>query len=280
MRITNNTNISQSLYDAIVQVNRKYSKGVADYSATELISPARIRALRIKHYKELSEDVTELLWRFMGHLVHGAIANMDNSNVLAEERMFANVNGTVISGCPDRFDGISMIDYKFTSKYAVKDGVKPEWEAQLNIYDYIYFLNEFYTTDLWIEAILKDAVRDEPKIVKLQVPLWVRAKSKGYIEKRIKIHQDAEKELPLCTEEERWASPEKWALMKKGNKKAIKLYDTKDEAENRITMSEDPKIKYYIEHRPAISKRCKDYCIVSSFCDQYRKEKENGIDTP
>jgi len=30
--------------------------------------------------------------------------------------------------------------------------------------------------------------------------------------------------LPQCSEEERWQQPDKWALMTKGKKRALKLY--------------------------------------------------------
>ncbi len=265
MKITNKKNISQSLYDAIVAVNNKYTKGSADFSVTELIGPARIRVLKKKHSEELEEDVSDMIWRFLGHLVHGAIENMNNENVLAEERLFAYVNGIMISGAPDRFDGKAIIDYKLTSKYAVKEGIKIEWEQQLNLYRYLFACNGFEVQELWVEAILKDAVRDEDKVKRMQAPLWPLEGAESYLKERIAIHVDADRELPLCSREERWSTPEKWAVHKKGRKSALKLYNNEDEAERHI---DNLGSQYYVDYRKGEDKRCQDYCIVSKFCEQ------------
>jgi hypothetical protein len=61
----------------------------------------------------------------------------------------------------------------------------------------------------------------------------------------------------MCTDEERWTTPQKFALMKNGAKRATKLFDIKPET------VEDG---YFIEHRPAVYRRCEDYCSVSKFC--------------
>lgn len=275
MEITNKTGLSKALYDAIVKVDKKYSKGDADFSTTELIGSPRIRILMQRHKEEITEDASDLLWRFMGHVVHEVLANMDNTHVLVEERFFVTVDGKVISGCPDLYDGSKITDYKFTSKYAVKDGVKPEWEPQLNIYNYILERNGFNSRELEIEAILRDAVRDEPKTKTMKVLRWDTVITLAYIKGRIKLHLEAEKELPLCTEEERWHVPDKWALMKKNRKTAIKLYDNEKKALDSIT--DDGKT--YVEHRPGADKRCgcppKGYCAVSDFCEQFKKANRN-----
>lgn len=277
MKITNKTGLSQPLYDAIVKVNSKYSKGDADFSATELINTPRIRILTQKHFAELEEDASDLIWRFMGHIVHEVLASMDSKNALSEERLYITIDNKVISGCPDRYENGILSDYKFTSKYAIKDGIKEEWAAQLNIYCLLLSFNGFFVEKAQVESILKDAVRDEPKAKILNCLIWPKQETTDYIKKRIRLHLEAEKELPLCTDEERWHVPDKWALMKKGRKTAVKLYDSLNMADAGMKVAnQQPKANglYYVEYRAGVDKRCADYCAVSKFCDQHKESKK------
>jgi len=70
-------------------------------------------------------------------------------------------------------------------------------------------------------------------------------------------------ELPLCTDQDRWARPGKWALMKEGRKSAIKLYDEKPDIELEKNQ--------YLEERPGeYFKRC-EYCSAIQFCNQFKE---------
>ena len=91
--------------------------------------------------------------------------------------------------------------------------------------------------------------------------MWTLEATEDFIRERIALHT-AETPRP-CTDEERWHQPDKWALMKKGQKKAIKLYEEKPE---NLTLSKD----HFLEHRPGAYRRCEAYCPVAAVCPQNR----------
>lgn len=267
MKITNNNNLPQPLFDAICKVNAKYSKGDADYSTTQLIDSPRISQLRKQHWDEIEEDASDMIWRFFGSVGHEIIANMEHWNVLNEERMYVELDGKVISGCPDLFDGKKITDYKIT--FSAKE-VKSEWEKQLNVYRYILYDNKWEPGELEVVAILRGAVRDAPKIAVLPVRMWSIDYTEQYIRERIQRHTEAARILPDCTEEERWYTERKFAVMKRGNVKATKVFSLKVEANLYMKILQEKEKKViYIEERPGESKRCELYCNVSRFCTQY-----------
>jgi len=285
-----NDGLSPALFSAVIKVNDKYSKGGADYSVTELIDSPRILILKKQYYHELVENASDMLWRFFGHIVHMILAQMDNRNVLSEERLFMSIpmeqEVVVISGCPDRFDADGVLtDYKFTSKYSVKEGIKPEWEAQLNLYRRLLYMNYFSVEKLLLEAILRDAskARKEKGVVVLEAPMWTEEKALSYIKERIRLHREAEKELPLCSKGERWYKGESWAVKKGKNKNAIRngvfwCDDFEDEGKARglaERLAEDLGEPHWVDCRAGKSNRCEEYCIVSGFCTQW-KEEENA----
>jgi hypothetical protein len=85
--------------------------------------------------------------------------------------------------------------------------------------------------------------------------MWTLDEAEDYVKERIALHQLVEP--PMCTDEERWANPEQWALTKDGGKRATKLFNIKPETVDK---------GYHIEHRPAVYRRCQDYCSVAKWC--------------
>jgi len=221
-----------------------------------------------------------MIWRFFGSIAHEIIANSNDWNVLAEERLFLKLGDKTISGCPDLFDGNTITDYKITSKYSIKNGVKAEWERQLNIYRYILVNNGWQPVGLQIVAICRDAGKDDEKVVVLPVKLWSLEGTEKYIRDRIGLHIEAETVLPYCTEDERWYTECKYAVMKAGNKRAIKLHSLKIEANLHMKMLQEKEKKViYIEDRPGESKRCEKYCNVNKWCSQFLQGQVRGSGT-
>jgi len=92
------------------------------------------------------------------------------------------------------------------------------------------------------------------------------------MEERVRLHQDAETALPFCDDEERWAKPDKYALMPNANSaRARKLFDSRVAA---FTWAKDPanKVKdgWIVDHRVGANTRCENYCIVSEYCEQFQ----------
>ena len=291
MEITNKTGLPEVLVDAVT--NDPYSRGPDVFrSATELVGPPQIASLSRKHEDEITIDVSDRLYSLYGRLVHQLLENSSSGRydreTITEERLYARVplwygTDVKISGSFDSFDlttGI-MSDYKFVSAWKFKDGVPKEYEQQLNIYAWLWEMNGRTTLvkGLTVTALYRDWSKPEAKrnpaypqaMVEVHdVPLWSMDEQEAYIKERVAIHAEAEKSDDhafWCTAEERWATPEKWAVYGKG-KKALKLHNTPEEAEQHPGMVRT-------EFRPGKSVRCESYCDVAAFCPQYKQIRSN-----
>lgn len=280
-KITNNAGLPAPLVRAI-QLD-PYSKGDCDYTTTSLIKPPRILALERRHEDEIVEDASDRIWSLFGQLGH-LVLERAGMRELVERRFTVERMGKKIGGQVDLWlsgevlSGV-LIDYKFTSQWAAKDGVKPEWEQQANINALLCRENGFHVFQAQIVAIYRDwsvgearRNQDYPQtqVQVFPVKLWPAEQQESFIADRIAMHVDAERELPLCTELERWARPEKWAVMKAGREKAVKLFDDSRSATD-LSVS---KPGHYVEHRPGVQTRCLDYCPCLPFCSQ---AKELGV---
>jgi hypothetical protein len=274
MKLTNKLNLPSSIYNAVAR--DPYSRGDAHISVTGLIGPARKRQLELQHGDQLTEDAADRIWSLMGQITHGILERSDRE-AWTEERLYIERHGWRISGQFDRVlleQGL-LQDYKLTSTYSVKDGVKPEYEAQANLYALMLREHGHDIRRAQIVAILRDyqkskALHDmsypQAPVVVMDVNLWPTDLVETFIQVRLKAHGDAQHVLPLCSPEERWERPAKWAIMKKGNKRASSLHDTKEVAEHYLQFKDAE--QYYIEQRPAEIIRCQQYCSARPVCSQ------------
>ena len=287
MQITNNYDLPAPLVSAIV--NDTYEK-VGDISVTRLIGAPRKHQLENRHDAEVIQDATDFLWSLLGQSVHQIFERADPNGYLAETRLMAKVGGWVVSGKPDLLTAEGIIqDWKITSVYSFLLGDKPEWEAQLNCYAWLFDQNrDQYSVDikgLQIVGILRDWMKskagegDYPPVPFLlkDIPLWSKETQQRYVEKRVAIHQLAvdapDDELPECTDEERWARPTTWAVKKKGNKKATRVLENEAVAIAWIAGGEG----FVIEKRPGRNIRCEEYCVAMPFCNQFKALSEPTV---
>jgi len=286
MEYTNDLNLPQPIVDAVK--NDKYDPGNSDISITSLIDPTQKVALEKKHKDEITKDVSDEIYVLMGKTIHDILEKSDTS-LFKEQRLYTVVNDWLISGQFDRINinDNSLQDYKISSVWEYIHGIKEERVQQLNCYAQLIRENTDIRIDkLEIIFIFRDWSKSKAKydksypqhqIAVLEVPLWYEEHAKSFIELKVTQHQNAQKSLRSneslkeCTDEERWKDPTKHALMKPGRKKAIKLYDTAEEAEE--ARKGDKSLEAYIETRNGRPKRCEDYCNVSTFCPQYQNDK-------
>lgn len=261
--------------------NDGYTRGESHISITGLIAPPRIRVLEKLHKKEIVEDVSDRLNVLLGQLMH-LLLERANNTALSEKRFYAELEGVKISGQLDAiYDSGLVQDYKLVSLYSVKDGVKPEYEQQLNCYAALLRLNNVTVNKLQLVCVLRDwskgaAQRDETipqaQCIILDVKVWPEAKALEFIRERIRIHKAANTTLPECTAEERWAVPDKWAVMaKKGASRSLKNHDDKEMAEMHAAQVKGA----FVELRKGKNNRCEGYCSVSQWCEQFKKLKES-----
>jgi hypothetical protein len=276
MKVTNKYNLPESFVHAC---SRDYSPSINRISVTQLIDSPLIRRLRIAHWDKIEVDVSDMIWMLLGTSVHYVLEQHSilNKNLLTEEYLTAEIDGQIISGQIDLMDNNGVIsDYKVTSVYAFLLSDKDSWHKQLNVYKWLYNKNGFDVSKLQIVAILRDwskmkSLRDSnypevPVIIK-EIDIMSNDEVEEYIRERIKIHNDINYE---CSDEEKWARGGKFAVMKKGRKRALKLFDKKEDAEEYLKSLDD---KHYIEERPKEYFRCENFCDVNKFCPFYQKLK-------
>jgi hypothetical protein len=286
--------------------SKRYSKGEADISVTECIGPPRINYLWRVHDNDIRIDITEEAYSMMGSAFHLIVETGAREGqcegYLSEERLFTEAAGWTISGAIDlqllqRANSCHIIDYKTTFIVATAK-IKPEWEAQLNIYAWLVRkvkgLNVEAAT---ICAFLRDWRANAAKleknyppasIITMPVKLWSQEECQEYVEERIRIHQDTRRafdwgeEPPECTDDERWLRDHKWAVRREGGKRALRVWDTQEEAETYLLKRvKDGKAgdKFEIEERKGEPIRCTgNYCHVAKWCSQFKKlqEQANG----
>jgi len=289
MKLTNKFGIPETFINVLRRPT--YSKGAAHLSVTQLINSPKIVALTKKFEDELEQDVSDMVWSIFGSAIHGVLEHGKDHNHIVEERLHAMLDGWKISGAVDlqivnELGGISIRDYKTTSAWAVMNE-KIEWEQQLNIYAWLVdtVKEDFHVTDLGIVAIIRDWSRreaarnpDYPQAPVKEIPIkiWPYQDREAFIKERISHHSacefamETDEELPPCTPEEMWEKPTTYALKKAGGVRAIKVYETQEEAEKAF----DPKV-HEIEVRLGSRTRCESFCPVNTYCQQWRDYQEN-----
>lgn len=287
MKITNKHNVPETL--VALASRQYYSKGKADYSVTEIISPPRIQRLRRKHEDDIEQDVSDMLWSLLGSALHVVAERGQHEGYTTEERLFVEIDGVTLSGAIDiqksTPEGILITDYKFTSAWALRQD-KPEWEAQQNIYAWLVRkVKKTPVIGVQICALIRDWSRREASVKAdypqapiqvLDLPLWDDDRTEAYIMERLNAHRGSKvaadwgEELPPCSDEDRWVRGDSWAVMREGKKRAFKVCDTEDDAKAVLgTIPE--KDKPYIEKRAGEAIRCvNNFCGVNQWCSQYQ----------
>jgi len=287
MIITNKHGLPDTLMALATSDN--YSKGDADYSVTEIISPARIARLRRKHYTQMTQDVSDMMWQLLGSALHVVAEKGQTEGYITEERLYAEIDGVILSGAIDiqkvTPQGIEITDYKFTSAWSLRQD-KFEWDAQQNIYAYLVRkVKKLPVTKVQICALVRDWSRREAAIkpsypqspiVVIDLKMWTNEETEKYIRERLNAHRDSKvsadwnEELPPCDESERWSRDTQYAVKREGRKTAIRVLDSAEAAE-AMALEE----KGYVEVRKGESVRCTgNYCGVNEWCSQYQQSKE------
>lgn len=209
-----------------------------------------------------------------------------------EITMQLQVGEKVLSGTFDLYDketGV-LYDYKFCSTFAwTTPESRVKWEQQTNIYAYMLKSTfGFNVTAIRVVAFFRDWNRygfvknkDYPdrQIKEISIPMYPAEKVFNYIVDRFDKHNRADNgDVPECTGEERWAKADIFAVKQKSAKRAIRVFDSKIEADTFIIENKNSyeipggKGKLFIELRPGGSMRCLEYCPVAEFCDQRKRE--------
>lgn len=281
VRITNKHNLPDAIVLAVK--NDPYSKGDADYSISDLISPPRVLALKKKHYEELEEDVSDRVWSLFGQAVHH-IAEKANVQDVAERRLYWTVLGKKISGAMDNYNPTTGVlsDYKTATAAKFSFNDFSEWEQQQNCYAQLLRWNKDAVTKLQIVGLVRDhrpreaeqaRVLNKPypgKVELIELPLWTEQRTISFIKERVAEHEQAKFELPQCTPRERWARPDTWAIKKLNQKNAVAGHSNYASNDSAVMALRSLGSGYYVEHRPGRNTRCEGYCAAANWCEQFK----------
>jgi hypothetical protein len=286
--ITNIFGLPQPFVDLVS--GDTYDKGLSDITTTGLAQPPKIAELWRRHGDEVTMDCSEKVWTMLGsanHWVLEQIANQNPKRYVAEQRFYLDIDGVKLGGQIDLFDRETetLWDYKVSSVYKAMSDDVMDWTKQANVNKLLCEHNGIYPKKLAILLVMKDWKRkdseiksDYPKcaIKEIPLPIWKPEETFAYIKSRIALHKAAksielEDDIPICTEEERWAKPTTYAVLKeKGAKRAVAggLYESESEAKLHAQ-----RIGGVIEKRTGSNARCENYCQVRKWCNFGRNLK-------
>ena len=280
MKVTNVMGLPQAFVDA-VSVERHNEKGC--YSATTILHGACETILQERHYDEIEVEASDSIWAVFGSAVH-SIFEKQNTGTEKEAFYSYPVSHSKVTGRVDSYDPQTQTlhDFKTCAVWKIIYQDFDDWYKQGMIYAWLMKKNGVEVKRCEFIALLKDHSKSKAKTDSNypQLPTYiyrfdVTEKALEEIEKFIfdkvaeleKAELLADEELTPCSKEERWQGEDKFAVMKEGRKTAIKLFDSKEEAEKNMASLGGT----YIEERTAEPKKCLDYCTVCQFCPFYKK---------
>lgn len=282
MKITN----KQGLPSAFVNMAQSdYKPTPKQYSATTLLKPTRQVILERKYGDQIEQDVANMIWMLFGQAVHYILEHHDETGWAEQKLKFTLDNGYTLSGIIDLYNEKTkeVVDYKTCTEWKFILKEFDDWKKQGLMYAWLLkkFNHECERVTFW--GILKDyspqkAKRDKtrPQFPIDKYSFEITEEDMQEIDKFIKEKlEDLKKaeslpdnELPLCSDEEMWREPSKFAVMEANKKKAKRVFKTAEEA---LTFFKANSKSTHIEERKGTPKKCFAYCSANQFCSFYRE---------
>lgn len=284
MKVTNRLGLPAAFVNA-VSVRRHNEPGC--YSATTLNKGAKEIILTDRHFDELEADAADSVWAVWGTAVHALMESQKDDN-FHEEKFEVPLSKSKITGQVDSYDmeNATIFDWKTASVWKVIKADFDDWKAQGMTYAWLMSQKGLPVKKCRFVALLKDhsktkAVTDASYP---QSPVFVyefdvtedglKETGERLLKKVAEVEAASlleDKDIPICSESERWAEPEKFAVMKEGRKSAVKLFDNEGDAS---AMAAELGAKHYVERRPGVSRKCEGYCPCREFCEFYKNNIE------
>ena len=284
MIVTNRLHLPAAFVQA-VSVERHNKPG--QYSATTLNKGVKEIILQERHWDKLETDAADNVWAIFGQAVHAILEKSCADYTFQEEKFSVSVGNSTVTGIVDLYDmeHSLLVDWKTASVYKVMYRDFSDWYNQGMTYAWIMRQSGLDVKKITFIAMLKDHSKSKAKFDKTypQSPVYVyefdvtteeleqagaRIKAKvAAIEAAEKLPDD---DIVPCTAEERWCDGDKYAVMRNGRKTAVRVFDTLTDAEN---CAGELGNSHYVEHRPATSRKCADYCLCRDFCNFYKAQE-------
>lgn len=285
MTLTNELRLPQALVDACYVSPHNAPNTV---SATTLKSGVREILLTKRHWEELTDDVANRIWTLFGTAVH-ALLEKESADTFVEEKFEKQVGKYKVTGRLDCYDMKQkiIVDYKTATVWKYKFGDYSDWKFQGLVYAWLLKQQGLEVKECQFVMFFKDfsktKARLEPDYPKRPVEVYkflVTDKDLAEIEQKITAKVKALEEnenvsddaLPICSDEERWAKPTTYAVMKKGRKTAIRVFNNEEDADLMLKSCDE---SHYKQERIGESSKCIGYCPCSAFCT-YAKSLNNA----
>lgn len=284
MKVTNRLHLPEAFVNA-VSVERHNKPG--QYSATTLNKGTKEIVLQERHWDEFEVDAADNVWAVFGTAVHAVLEKHNDGN-FHEERFDVAVGDSRVTGVVDSYDMErgTIADWKTASVYKVMKGDFADWHRQGMTYAWLLNQSGLDVRRCRFIALLKDHSKGKAKfdagypqspvfVYEFEVTPEDLERAEARIRAKVAEIEAAEKmaddDIAPCTAEERWCDGDKYAVMKNGRKTAVRVFDTLPDAEN---CAGELGNSHYVEHRPAVSRKCADYCLCKDFCNFYKEDNK------
>ena len=280
MTTTNELKMPQAFVNFVSNV-RHNAPGTL--SATTLLQGDKQIVLYDRHFDELTQDAADLVWATFGTAFHTVMEKQED-DAFKEEYFEVQVDDWKVTGKCDRYDLEHEIleDWKTASVWKVIYGDFKDWKAQGLTYAWLMKQNGLNVKRCRFVALLKDHSKKDAKIKPdyPQKPVFIyefdvtnadleatEARIRAKIKSVTEAYKLPDDEIEPCSEEERWATATKYAVMKEGRKTALKVCDSMSDAQLYMEQVGGTRI----DIRPGESKKCADYCPCAEFCNFYHE---------
>ena len=166
-----------------------------------------------------------------------------------------------------------------------------EWYTQGIIYAWLLARNNFPVSKCRFVALLKDHSKTEARrdlrypakpihVYEFNVTPERLFQTGQFVREKVREYEAYQKladgKIPACNPEQRWDRPAPFAVMKNGLKRAARLFDKKQAAEEWAAEKGEG---HYVEHRPGESVKCRSYCLCCDFCNYYHQHVKAAPET-
>ena len=293
MKITNYYNLPEAIVKSL-ESNYKYTD--KRYSVTSLLSPVRETLLKRRYHDQTEADAVDMIWALWGTGIHKILEQETGLGQFSEVQLEHKFdNNYTLSGYADFIDLNKriVIDYKSTSVYQYGNSDSHDkWKKQLQMYAYLYYkMNREWIDKGQIWLFMRDWSKSKlanqqnypsHPVASIEFELGTPQEVEEFIlnnlDQLISNENVSDEQLPLCTPEERWNNGNTYAVIKKGNKRALKVFDSQIEANYMATRLTAEGTDVTIEERKGIDRKCLDYCSVNQFCDYYKKTYTDPVE--
>lgn len=279
IEIQNDIGLPDLEFQLLCAAANDYDSGGSDFTATSL-AKTPMQHLLSKSEETVKRGISNMLATIIGTLGHKGLeyyAGKTIEGALLEERFVSDftVDGKVytVSAQIDLFAGKILVDHKFLSTFSAGKHIEdPEaYEFQMQLGAFLCREAGHSVDDVRNFIYVKNARGNESYqgAFVYGYEQWTDEQVRDAVAKRVRDIQ----ELRPCTDEERWAKPERYNVVVPG-KSSGRIYGTIQDAEQAVSKHKS-KIPPVIHVIPATYSRCENFCEYASICPQMQVAKQD-----